>query len=84
MTETNSYNAIWPINLFGEAMEDQARIMMQCMSKFCAASGERVSINESSISLSHNVKANLKAKIKNITGMKWNNEIGRYLGFPLT
>ncbi|XP_054782099.1 uncharacterized protein LOC129289366 [Prosopis cineraria] len=46
--------------------------------------GEKVSINKSSIFFSPNVKADLKARIKAITGMKMSSEIGRYLGFPMS
>lgn len=70
--------------LFGEATKKHASVMMKCLDAFCLASGEKVNKSKSSIFFSKNVSPQMKGNIKRIAGIKISNEIGRYLGFPLT
>lgn len=70
--------------LFGEASETQAQIVIDCLDKFCKASGERVNRSKSSLFFSKNIPPDLKGRIKRIMGIKISAEIGHYLGFPLS
>lgn len=42
--------------LFGEASEAQLKVMMDCINRFCASSGQRVNLSKSSIFFSKNVE----------------------------
>ena len=45
--------------LFAEALVDQINTMMECLDNFCSLSSQRVSLHESSIYFSNNVKERL-------------------------
>ncbi|KAK4264615.1 hypothetical protein QN277_025768 [Acacia crassicarpa] len=70
--------------LFGIASEAQTLCMMNCIEEFMKASGGKVNVAKSSIFFSPKVPLQMKLRIKSMTHMHISNEIGRYLGFPLT
>ncbi|KAK4257313.1 hypothetical protein QN277_006916 [Acacia crassicarpa] len=70
--------------LFGEASTKQAECMMDCLDRFCIASGEKVSADKSSLFFSPKVPISTKSAIQDITQMRITTDIGKYLGFPLS
>ncbi|KAK4270818.1 hypothetical protein QN277_019587 [Acacia crassicarpa] len=70
--------------LFGVASENQALCMLNCLDCFSRASGGKVSCEKSSVFFSPRVPGQTRRRILGLSNMKASNEIGRYLGFPLT
>ena len=71
------------LNLFCEASVEQANIMMQCLNKFCAASGSKVNVAKSRIFFSRNTDAGTREAVCGEVGMEETDDLGAYLGVPL-
>lgn len=70
------------IMLFAEASTDQATVIMDCLQCFCNASGQKVSLQKSSVYFSNNVTLETKQSVCNILKMDATEDLGRYLGMP--
>ena len=70
------------IILFAEATEAQARLIHDCLDRFCAASGQTISASKSKIYFSPNTDALEIDKIKSILEMDSTDDLGKYLGVP--
>ena len=70
------------IILFAEASPTQAYVIQDCLNRFCAASGQKVSIRKSTIYYSHNTAEYIKDEISAILGMDTTTDLGLYLGMP--
>lgn len=70
------------IILFVEATVEQARVIQDCLHRFCQASGQKVSLPKSCIYFSKNMQDLEKTEISNILGMTETNDLGMYLGMP--
>ena len=70
------------IILFAEANSDQARIVNDCLGRFCCASGQRVSCTKSRIYFSTNVTQDMQHDISQILNMEATEDLGLYLGMP--
>jgi len=68
--------------LFGEASATQAKMMKQCLQKFCAASGQRISYQKSRIFFSPNTNEAVIAEVCNTLDIQQTMDFGRYLGVP--
>lgn len=68
--------------LFCEASVQQAEIMMQCLNRFCAASGSKVSTAKSRIFFSRNTDFETREEISGSMRMEETDDLGAYLGVP--
>lgn len=69
--------------LFSEASSDQIQTISNCLAKFCATSGAKVSLHKTKIIFSKNVSPSLASEISSIGGFEKVNHLGKYLGVPL-
>lgn len=70
------------IILFSEASVEQALIIAECLDRFCMASGQKVSLQKSSVFFSNNVSDENKMAISQALKMEVTTDMGRYLGMP--
>lgn len=68
--------------LFSEATEQHVQIIKDCLERFSAASGQKISLSKSQIFFSKNVSQELANKISGIAGINTTNNLGKYLGVP--
>jgi len=68
--------------LFGEASMAQASVIKGYLDRFCKASGQKVSFNESVVHFSKNVMTQLREDISNHLGIVTTEDLRRYLGMP--
>ena len=66
--------------LFVEATEDQMLVILECLSCFCQASGQKVNFAKSSIYFSSRVDSSLACKLSLMSGIPIANNLGTYLG----
>lgn len=69
--------------LFGEATQQQAEVMWDCLNTFCGFSGQLVSIEKSKMMFSKNTYRSAIALIKSVTDIPCADTLGKYLGIPL-
>lgn len=69
--------------LFGEATNQQAATMMNCLNKFSRASGLKVNPSKSQIFCSPNTNAGLKRSISTTTGIPISAHLRSYIGIPM-
>ena len=70
------------IILFAEASCEQAAVIKDCLDRFCAASGQKVSLAKSTIYFSPNVPTSVQQDISTNLGMLVTEDLGIYLGMP--
>ncbi|XP_019162021.1 PREDICTED: uncharacterized protein LOC109158590 [Ipomoea nil] len=68
--------------LFSEASVDQVAVIKGCLDRFCAASGQRVSLIKSQVFFSKNTSTDLAAEISTALNIPETKDLGRYLGVP--
>ena len=68
--------------LFCEASLDQAGVLQQCLSNFCAASGSKVNVDKSKVYFSPNTNVDVQDEISRKLGMEITMDLGKYLGVP--
>lgn len=69
--------------LFAEASVAQIRVIRRILEKFCAASGQKVSLEKSKIFFSGNVSRDMGKLISEESGIKSTCDLGKYLGMPI-
>lgn len=67
----------------GEAMKENASVIVTCLESFCSMLGQVISIPKSKLYFSSNTHANTADSICHISGMQATNELEKYLGLPL-
>lgn len=70
------------IVLFTEATLDQIAIIRDCLDRFCAASGQRISFSKSQILFSRNTHPEVADEIATALGVEKTADLGKYLGVP--
>ncbi|MCH91441.1 putative ribonuclease H protein, partial [Trifolium medium] len=68
--------------LFGQAVEENMKVVMEVLKNFCSMSGQQVNYDKSSIFFSRNVTANRRATLSEQFGLKETPTLGKYLGVP--
>lgn len=66
--------------LFGEASENQLKVMMDCLNVFCRYSGQKVNYTKSSIFFSKNVSETSACALSSLIGIPKTSSLGKYLG----
>nr|KYP58073.1 Retrovirus-related Pol polyprotein LINE-1 [Cajanus cajan] len=69
--------------LFGEATEDQARVMERTLEDFCRASGLKINQQKSKFVCSKKIINSRLEELENLLGIKKSNSVGKYLGHIL-
>ena len=69
--------------LLAEAFVVQIRVIRKVLEDFCVASGQKVSLEKSTIFFSENVHRDLAKEISEASGIKVTRELGKYLGMPI-
>jgi hypothetical protein len=69
--------------LFGEANIEQMNCVMSILNEFCYLSGQKVSIEKTSIMFSKNVKREARDRLQQVSGFRVTPSLGKYLGVPL-
>nr|KYP62772.1 Putative ribonuclease H protein At1g65750 family [Cajanus cajan] len=69
--------------LFGEATEDQARVMERTLEDFCRASGLKINQQKSKFVCSKKIINSRLEELENLLGIKKANSVGKYLGHIL-
>ncbi|CAL1410531.1 unnamed protein product [Linum trigynum] len=69
--------------LFGEASVSQSSLILDCLERFCWASGEQISKDKSCIFFSKNTTTQTKNRISRQMGISHTNNMGKYLGVPV-
>lgn len=69
--------------LFAEASVAQIRVIRRVLEHFCAASGQKVSLEKSKIFFSENVSRDMEKLITDASGIKSTRDLGKYLGMPV-
>lgn len=70
------------IVLFAEADIDQANVINDCLTRFCLASGQKISCSKSRVYFSSNVSNEEKAAVSEALNIESTNDLGMYLGMP--
>lgn len=70
--------------LFVEAFENKMHIVTNNLHKFCSMSDQEVIADKSNILFSKNVSRSVKVKLTQMFGFKDMNQLGEYLGVPLS
>ena len=70
------------IILFAKATEAQARLIQDCLDRFCAVSGQTISASKSKIYFSPTIDDSEIDKINTILAMENTDDLGKYLGVP--
>ncbi|XP_019167321.1 PREDICTED: uncharacterized protein LOC109163057 [Ipomoea nil] len=68
--------------LFGEATEQQALEMKTCLDTFCKCSGQKLSLQKSTLFFSKNTEGSLQQRIAAVVGIPIVSNMGNYLGIP--
>ena len=68
--------------LFVEASRDQIDVILNCLDKFCAISGHKVSLNKSSIAFSSSVDPAVASRISDTSEIPIVSKLEKYLGIP--
>ena len=68
--------------LLAEASIDQIQVVMECLDQFCTLSGQKVSLNKSSIFFLRNVETTLANNISSLSQIPTTSNLDRYLGAP--
>ena len=71
------------IILFGKVEPATCEAILEVLGKFCAESGQKISLEKSRVYFSPNVSESLKEEICDKLGIREMHDIGKYLGFPL-
>ncbi|KAF7812710.1 RNA-directed DNA polymerase [Senna tora] len=71
------------IILFSEATMDQAQVILQCLSSFGEASGQKVNTHKTSIYFSKNTNPEKRQQVLSLTNFGATQDIGKYLGMPI-
>lgn len=69
--------------LIVEASMAQIDVLISCLDRFCASSGQKVGNSKSRIFRSKNVSHGLSKALSRKFGCSLTNNLGRYLGVPL-
>ena len=69
--------------LFAKANEAGAKTIKEVLSKFCAESGQLISIEKSRVYFSPNIHEDIKDRICTALGIQATTCLGKYLGMPL-
>ncbi|CAN1347607.1 Putative ribonuclease H protein At1g65750 [Linum perenne] len=69
--------------LFVEGSPNQAAIILDCLDRFCDASGQAVGYGKSAIFCSKNIDRRTTATISSTLGIPLTQDLGRYLGVPV-
>ncbi|KAH0972690.1 hypothetical protein GBA52_024846 [Prunus armeniaca] len=67
----------------GKTSTQQARVMKDCLEKFCRASGQTINFEKSAIYCSPNTGNALATEISCMCGSPLTENLGQYLGMPL-
>lgn len=70
------------IILFAEASIEQAGIIKDCLTRFCAVFGQKVSLNKSTVYFSNSTDHESRATISAELGIGVTEDLGMYLGMP--
>ena len=70
------------IILVGEETIEQSNVIQECLGKFCAALGSKVSNAKSRVCFSPNMDDSAKAVICEALNMAMTDDLGSYLGMP--
>ena len=68
--------------LFAKAIEEHIKIILDCFDSFCTISGQKVSLNKSSIAFSTDVDAEVATRIAYISKIPVVPKLDKYLGIP--
>ena len=68
--------------LFAEATEEQLDVIINCLTVFCNASGQKVNFLKSSLFVSPNVSTSTASRLSSKSGIPLVSDLGRYLGVP--
>lgn len=69
--------------LICRAKSNEVRTMMNCISTYCAWSGQSINLEKSGIFYSNGVHAQFKIQVRNLWGLKSLSQSTKYLGIPL-
>ncbi|CAN1120776.1 LINE-1 retrotransposable element ORF2 protein [Linum perenne] len=69
--------------LFSEADISQAKVILDILDRFCAASGQSINKDKSKVYFSKNVSRPLSREITSTLGIGSTSDLGRYLGVPI-
>lgn len=69
--------------MFGEATEEQARIMRTVLDGFCAQAGQKVNLAKSAFYVSENTNIEVRDRIQSWLNIQPTSDLGNYLGMPL-
>lgn len=70
--------------LKGNAIRNQMECLNNFPTLFCQRSGQRISTEKSRILFSKNTLTSIKMELMNLFGFKETNDLGKYIGVPLT
>lgn len=68
--------------IFAEASIDQARVIQQCLQRFCNASGEKFSCSKSRVYFTKNASLDLQQSVCQELNIASTEDLGFYLGMP--
>jgi len=71
------------VMLFCEASIEQVKVVMDTLEEFCSASGLRINTLKSKAMCSMMVQGERKRELQDISTIKFEADLGHYLGFPL-
>ncbi|XP_054801608.1 uncharacterized protein LOC129305663 [Prosopis cineraria] len=69
--------------IFAEATLDQVQVIRQCLDRFCAMSGQKVSYSKTRVFFSRNVNHNRAQQFSDLLEFNRTADLGKYLGVPL-
>ncbi|XVF16288.1 hypothetical protein REPUB_Repub10bG0018300 [Reevesia pubescens] len=69
--------------LFGDATEQQVRVMMKVLNMFCAASGEKVNLSKSKMLVSSNICIHKARILSKVCKIPLTTDFDKYLGTPM-
>ena len=69
--------------LFCEASTEQVKVVIDTLEEFCSASGLRINTLKSKAMCSMMVQGERKRELQDISTIKFEADLGHYLGFPL-
>ena len=75
-------NVVLISHLFAEADVNQASVLQNCLTRFCRASGQKVSLAKSRVFFSANVPHGCQSAICSKLGIEGTSDLGLYLGMP--
>ncbi|XP_019157950.1 PREDICTED: uncharacterized protein LOC109154673 [Ipomoea nil] len=77
-----SWNFIIDTLLDAEASVEQLSVIQQCLSRFCEASGQKISLSKSQVFFSRNTSPDVATAISATLNIPVTTNLGRYLGVP--